>query len=239
MGKKCLKCGYERSGVEDAPEYECPKCGAVYAKVEAALQNKQKPKPQKQKPSALRAKSSSSNGAPGVNNAKVARCKTCGKEVAVSAKTCPHCGQKHPAITTKDAILGFGMLAAVVWIISLFVGGDSDTTTGSRAKEARGERTWSERQVAGAEVVLDKDKCRSAAANKWLLDYTMEHGVTSEAQKMEAIRQVVIFNDAIRTFCADDQIIWKIQRAAIMGEIPGWIRPEVNVLVRAAGARLK
>ena len=38
MGKKCLKCGYERQEGDIAPAYECPKCGAVYAKVEAAIQ---------------------------------------------------------------------------------------------------------------------------------------------------------------------------------------------------------
>ena len=38
MGKVCKKCGYERLSTDSAPDYECPKCGAVYAKVEALLQ---------------------------------------------------------------------------------------------------------------------------------------------------------------------------------------------------------
>ncbi len=38
MGRICKKCGYERQDGDFAPEYECPKCGAVYAKVEARLQ---------------------------------------------------------------------------------------------------------------------------------------------------------------------------------------------------------
>ena len=37
MGRKCLKCGYERTSTESVPEYECPKCGAIYAKVELAM----------------------------------------------------------------------------------------------------------------------------------------------------------------------------------------------------------
>jgi len=37
MGCKCLKCGYERVPTDDAPDHSCPKCGAVYAKVEAKL----------------------------------------------------------------------------------------------------------------------------------------------------------------------------------------------------------
>jgi len=39
MSKKCLKCGYVRvdSDIELAPEYECPKCGIVYSKLERAV----------------------------------------------------------------------------------------------------------------------------------------------------------------------------------------------------------
>ena len=39
--KKCQKCGYRREEADsNAPDYACPKCGAVYAKVEAALRSK-------------------------------------------------------------------------------------------------------------------------------------------------------------------------------------------------------
>lgn len=37
MGKTCLKCDYERQPDDQAPEYACPACGAVYAKMEAVL----------------------------------------------------------------------------------------------------------------------------------------------------------------------------------------------------------
>lgn len=33
----CKKCGYERQASDMAPEYQCPKCGAIYAKVDAYL----------------------------------------------------------------------------------------------------------------------------------------------------------------------------------------------------------
>lgn len=36
MAQTCLKCGHKRQPSDIAPEYECPKCGAVYAKVLAA-----------------------------------------------------------------------------------------------------------------------------------------------------------------------------------------------------------
>lgn len=37
MSIECKKCGYTRKPHDAAPDYECPSCGAVYAKVEARL----------------------------------------------------------------------------------------------------------------------------------------------------------------------------------------------------------
>lgn len=39
MLKTCIKCGYVRQTTDPAPDYECPKCGVIYAKAEAALAN--------------------------------------------------------------------------------------------------------------------------------------------------------------------------------------------------------
>lgn len=41
MGKTCLKCNYIRQDSDIAPDYECPKCGTIYAKFEAALSRKE------------------------------------------------------------------------------------------------------------------------------------------------------------------------------------------------------
>lgn len=38
--KNCLKCGHQRLPSDQGSELECPKCGAIYAKVEAALAEK-------------------------------------------------------------------------------------------------------------------------------------------------------------------------------------------------------
>lgn len=43
--KKCLKCGYLRKVSDDGPEYACPRCGAVYAKVEAAIERERQLSP--------------------------------------------------------------------------------------------------------------------------------------------------------------------------------------------------
>lgn len=45
----CLKCGYQRTPSDIGPEISCPKCGAVYAKVEAALAEKIRQKADTQK----------------------------------------------------------------------------------------------------------------------------------------------------------------------------------------------
>jgi len=37
MARVCLKCNYERTPNELAPETGCPQCGAIYAKIEKAL----------------------------------------------------------------------------------------------------------------------------------------------------------------------------------------------------------
>ncbi len=52
-------------------------------------------------------------------------CKACKKEVAANAPTCPHCGVKHPGITTKHTLLALAGLAAIVAVIAVSCG-DSD-----------------------------------------------------------------------------------------------------------------
>lgn len=38
----CCKCGYTRNDDDTAPDYECPKCGVIYLKAEAAIAQKNK-----------------------------------------------------------------------------------------------------------------------------------------------------------------------------------------------------
>jgi predicted RNA-binding Zn-ribbon protein involved in translation (DUF1610 family) len=38
MSKQCIKCGYIRLPSDTAPDYECPKCGVIYAKAVAAAE---------------------------------------------------------------------------------------------------------------------------------------------------------------------------------------------------------
>jgi len=44
-GKVCPKCGYKRSATESAPDWQCPKCGVVYAKAEGGSADTTAPMP--------------------------------------------------------------------------------------------------------------------------------------------------------------------------------------------------
>ena len=43
MSRECPKCHYVRVPTDTAPDYECPRCGVVYAKVEAGRTQIRKP----------------------------------------------------------------------------------------------------------------------------------------------------------------------------------------------------
>lgn len=36
MSKACIRCGYERTETDTAPDTECPQCGVIYTRVESA-----------------------------------------------------------------------------------------------------------------------------------------------------------------------------------------------------------
>jgi predicted RNA-binding Zn-ribbon protein involved in translation (DUF1610 family) len=141
MGKTCLKCGYERRGDESAPDYECPKCGAVYAKVEAALKRRgeeatstsTEARPPEPNNTETKQRNTSRK------NPKLTRCRTCGEQVAITAKTCPHCGQKNPGVGTKDLMIGIGALTFIIWIGSLFLG-HSSTPSSSAPRSSEPDR---------------------------------------------------------------------------------------------------
>lgn len=82
--KMCPKCSYVRQPGDDAPDYECPSCGVVYAKFEAAQQKVQRdlqaPAPPAAKPERL-------------STARVAKCEDCGGLVSRLAVSCVHCGR--------------------------------------------------------------------------------------------------------------------------------------------------
>ncbi|MCX9105894.1 DUF4875 domain-containing protein [Aeromonas veronii] len=61
------------------------------------------------------------------------KCKECKKEVSNSAKVCPHCGIKNPAVTAKDYILGVIGLIVIVFVIKSCTGSDEKPTESKAA----------------------------------------------------------------------------------------------------------
>lgn len=60
---------------------------------------------------------------------KMTTCKTCGKEVAKSAKICPHCGAKLKS--KKPIFIALGVIVLIIIIAIASFGGSSSTTSGS------------------------------------------------------------------------------------------------------------
>lgn len=58
-----------------------------------------------------------------IHNNKLTHCKTCGAEIAKTAKHCPHCGARTPGETLNQSIQGIGCgILFVVIFIPCFIG---------------------------------------------------------------------------------------------------------------------
>lgn len=77
-------------------------------------------------------------------------------------------------------------------------------------------------------------ECKQTAANKWLIDFTMEHGKTTQNQKLKFIQQVATFSEGIRKLCGDNGLNFEILQSAKKKIKPKWIEPELNDLINQA-----
>jgi predicted RNA-binding Zn-ribbon protein involved in translation (DUF1610 family) len=104
MGKKCLKCLYERQPLDSAPDYECPNCGAIYSKVEAAMKKKsdmphksdedkiKKIKAKKEREAVELSRKDKIQKEKTITNNALVKCEECGHNVSKKAEVCPSCG---------------------------------------------------------------------------------------------------------------------------------------------------
>lgn len=99
MTKKCIACGYERQSSDDAPDYECPKCGRVYVKLE--IEQKQRDEEEEERRKSLELK-----------------CRYCGSVVTFDDVRCPKCG-KEPFRPIGEEIGGVLTIAALLLIPAL------------------------------------------------------------------------------------------------------------------------
>jgi predicted nucleic-acid-binding Zn-ribbon protein len=100
MSITCPKCGYTRQPTDHAPDYECPKCGVIYAKVGLA------PKPARPEPTQAQTPTAAPRPTPQgpptqqgpatQQPRQVPRnlvfCADCARPISPRAKACPACG---------------------------------------------------------------------------------------------------------------------------------------------------
>lgn len=96
MEQVCLKCGYMRAKDDDYQPDSCPKCGAVYAKMEQAFLDKRRQASARPKKKPVEKKQPESS--------LVLSCAACGADVSHAALNCPHCG--HPVRVPKRGVTG-------------------------------------------------------------------------------------------------------------------------------------
>lgn len=107
----CGKCGYVRQEADVAPDYECPRCGVVYAKAAAA------------KAAAVRATDPPVTPAVEAASTSVSRlvtCEACGRDVSFAAACCPGCGHPNPEAPNTTGIIA-GLVAVSLAVSALWV----------------------------------------------------------------------------------------------------------------------
>lgn len=132
----CTKCGSHLS----EGDVFCGKCGARQSSASSAvyLAETQAVSPVPQRKWDVRA------------------CSACGKEVARTAKTCPHCGQKHPGISSSIKTFTWGLIG-VLFLWAVYSGSKSGSSPASDSTAAESPAAAVEGSAAGVESAATED----------------------------------------------------------------------------------
>jgi hypothetical protein len=91
--------------------------------------------------------------------------------------------------------------------------------------------------AAGNVAAYDRsfsEECRQAAAERWIIDVTLEHGELTMDQQLEALSRTATLGERIRRDCEYDWVNKEIVRAAKLGFQPAWIQPQISALIQGA-----
>ncbi len=106
------------------------------------------------------------------------KCKECGKEVASSAKTCPHCGIKEPGVTAKQKAGGCLVILVLAAAIGYWMSGDSSDDKSSSTTAAKCEATDGE--CVAQKLMSDPDVirgCKSPLEKSVKFEYEWTDGI--------------------------------------------------------------
>ena len=136
MTVTCPKCGYVRHPNDPAPDYECPRCGVVYAKAkarQAELSIASAEKADKDERAAVEAERRRNEDARRLHEdsvrraaaaSPVAACADCGGIVSKLAASCPHCGRPfgdtRQPVVVMDVHMGFESMVTfmIKWVLA-------------------------------------------------------------------------------------------------------------------------
>lgn len=145
---KCPKCNHDRM----PNDKECPRCGIIYEKFESYI-DKKKTLQESEEPVEIERIDKTENRTVSEDNSKsTTGCRHCGREVAISAEKCPHCGGETPGLTKQQAetaksiqaVIGIIFLVLIIMVArSCWKAGDelekAGTELGKAAEEMKRE----------------------------------------------------------------------------------------------------
>lgn len=131
----CLKCGYIRKSDDSAPSYECPECGAIYARVEQCI-------------------ASSPAIGRGQPIKKTKTCPHCAEQVNAAATKCPHCKE---AIFSEDPVTN-SIFSIIVFVVFFFCIYQGISWFSEREAEKTMTKISSEQREMAREIERDMNK---------------------------------------------------------------------------------
>lgn len=131
--------------------------------------------------------------------AKLVKCKTCGAEIAKSAKVCPKCGAKqHVGALSVCAVIIVVTLCAVIAILTKSCS-SGYPSTGTNNSEGRESSTPELLTITNGSFTAQVEKCFSADAVQGAFYITINISNTSDKECMYTLEDVYVDDEHCNT----------------------------------------